>query len=260
MKKLSLSLLLILVSFLSGALAQTAKAPRFKVLVLAQNGGHHAEYTKAAMPWLDKLAADSNFTYDLFRNTNTFTDDMLKQYQLILQLDYAPYAWKEVPAAAFLKYIDEGRGAWIGFHHATLLGDFDGFKMWPWFSDWMGHIKYKNYIADFASAVVNVEDKKSPIMKGVPPAFPIITEEWYTYDKSPRLDKNIHVLATVDESTYIPSRDIKMGGDHPVIWTNTKKPGKNLYIFMGHSPDLFNNPSYTTLLRNAIFWSVSKKK
>jgi len=61
----------------------------------------------------------------------------------------------------------------------------------------------------------------------------------------------------VDESTYIPGSEIKMG-DHPVIWTNTNYKARNIYIFMGHSPDLFNNPAYRTFFRNSIFWAAGK--
>jgi type 1 glutamine amidotransferase len=46
-----------------------------------------------------------------------------------------------------------------------------------------------------------------------------------------------------------------MGGDHPVIWTNDTVKGKNLYIFMGHSPMLFQNTAWATLFRNAISWA-----
>ena len=38
--------------------------PRFHALVLFENGGHHLEFTNAAQPWLNKLAADSNFAID----------------------------------------------------------------------------------------------------------------------------------------------------------------------------------------------------
>jgi type 1 glutamine amidotransferase len=69
--------------------------------------------------------------------------------------------------------------------------------------------------------------------------------------------KNVHVLASVDEATYAPDSPIKMG-DHPVIWTNRKVAARNLYIFMGHSPDLFDNAAYTTLVRNAIFWAAGR--
>ncbi len=41
--------------------------------------------------------------------------------------------------------------------------------------------------------------------------------------------ENAAVLATVDENSYKPQTDIKMG-DHPVIWYNPKKKAKE-YLF-----------------------------
>lgn len=258
MKRLKLLFFLCLFAC-AGTMQAQQKAPRFKVLAIGENGGHHILHTQAAKVWLNKLAADSNFTIDYYTNSKPITKAFLEQYQLFIQIDYPPYTWSKESENAFIEYIEQGKGGWIGFHHATLLGTFDGFPLWQWFSDFMGGIKYKNYIADFAAAAVNVENKKHPVMKNVPAAFPIVKEEWYTYDKSPRLSKDIQVLASVDENTYIPVRDIKMG-DHPVVWTNTKMKARNVYIFMGHAPELFENPSYTTMYRNAIFWAASRKK
>lgn len=222
---------------------------------MAEPGGHHIAYSKRAKPWLDSLAAKSNFTIEYIDKTDSITEKYLSQYQLIIQLDYVPYGWKPEAAAAFEKYVNEGKGGWIGFHHATLLGEFDGFKIWPWFSDFMGGIRYKNYIADFAAATVNVEQRKHPVMKGVPASFSVEKEEWYTYDKSPR--PNVEVIASVDESTYSPDSKIKMG-DHPVIWSNPKMKARNVYIFMGHSPVLFESEAYKTIFRNAIFWAAGQ--
>jgi type 1 glutamine amidotransferase len=235
--------------------AQSIQKPRFKVLALYENGGHHIAYSKRARIWLDKLAADSNFTINYIQNTDSIDDQYLSRYQLFIQLDYAPYAWKDKAVAAFEKYITEGRGGWIGFHHATLLGEFDGYPMWQWFSGFMGDIRFVNYIPGFADARVNVEDKQHPVMKGVPASFIINKEEWYTYNKSPR--PNVHVIASVDEKTYVPDSTIKMG-DHPVIWSNEHFKARNIYIFMGHSPDLFNNDVYKIIFRNAIFWAAGK--
>jgi hypothetical protein len=47
-------------------------------------------------------------------------------------------------------------------------------------------------------------------------------------------------------------------GDHPVIWTNPAYKARNVYIFMGHSPDLFSNTQYRKLLANAISWAAQK--
>jgi len=229
--------------------------PKFRALVLYENGGHHIEYSKRARIWLDELATKSNFAIDYINNTDPIDEDYLGKYKLFIQLDYPPYAWKDKAVSAFEKYIDEGRGGWIGFHHASLLGEFDGYKMWDWFSKFMGDIRWADYIATFAKADVKVEDRKHPVMKGVPASFPVQTEEWYTYDKSPR--PNVHVIASVDESTYVPDSKIKMG-DHPVVWTNTQVKARNVYIFMGHSPDLFDNEAYKKLFKNAIFWAAGK--
>jgi uncharacterized protein len=234
---------------------QAQQTVKLRVIALYENGGHHILYSKAAKIWLDKLATDSGFSIDYIQNTDSISDLFLSKYQLFIQLDYPPYAWKDPAVQAFQRYIAEGRGGWIGFHHATLLGEFDGYPMWKWFSAFMGDIVYKNYISTFATAKVNVEDSSHPVMRGIPSSFTIDKEEWYTYNKSPR--PNVHVIASVDESTYLPTSEIKMG-DHPVIWTNTNYKARNIYIFMGHSPDLFNNPAYSTLFRNSVFWAAGK--
>jgi type 1 glutamine amidotransferase len=232
------------------------KTSGFKVLVLSEDKGHHVLYSKEAKKWLNQLAKDSSFVITYLQNTDTIDDFFLSQYQLLIQLDYPPYGWTDKSAKAFQKSIEQGTIGWIGFHHATLLGEFDGFPMWNWFSDFMGGIRYENYIATFVKGTVNVEAKNHPCMKGVPSSFVIHKEEWYTYNTSPRT--NVHVLASVDESTYMPETKIKMG-DHPVVWSNEKMASRNIYIFMGHSPDLFKNNAYTTLFKNSIFWAAQKQ-
>jgi type 1 glutamine amidotransferase len=256
MKKRIHRLLLCVISIgISHAAFSQQKSPRFHVIALYENGGHHIEYSKVAKVWLDKLAADSNFAIDYIQNTDLIDSTFLNKYLLFIQLDYPPYAWKDKAVAAFQNYIIQGKGGWIGFHHATLLGEFDGYPMWNWFSAFMGNIVYKNYISTFAKAKVNVEDPDHAIMKGVPSSFMVEKEEWYTYDKSPR--PNVHVIASVDESTYSPNSEIKMG-DHPVIWTNPNFAARNVYIFMGHSPVLFRSEVYKTIFTNAIFWASRK--
>jgi len=247
----SIILMLIIVSVFNA----TAQPQRMKVIVLAEHAGIHRPFVDTAIVWLEKLAAERNFEIDYIENATKINEDFLSQYQLFIQLDYPPYMWNDTAKVAFEKYIDEGRGGWIGFHHATLLGEFDGFKIWPWFSSFMGEIKFTNYIAGFARATVNVEQADHPVMMNMPNSFMIEKDEWYTYNKSPR--PNVRVLASVDETSYSPDSKIKMG-DHPVIWTNDHKKARNIYIFMGHHPGLFTNSAYTTLFRNAILWASAK--
>ena len=228
-------------------------APGFRAIALYENGGHHIAYSKAARVWLDQQAKENNFAIDYIQDTNAIDSAFLSRYQLFIQLDYPPYGWKEPAVKAFEKYIETGKGGWIGFHHATLLGEFDNFPIWPWFWRFMGEIRFKDYIPDFASGIVHLENLQHPIMKGIPAQFKIEKEEWYTYDRSPR--PKVQVLANVDENSYSPDSKIKMG-DHPVIWTNPAYKARNLYIFMGHSPTLFDNENYKKLFRNSILWAA----
>ena len=246
-----MALLLIWATGARAAMPSTT-APRFKVLAIAEAGGIHAPFVEAAKVWLNQLAAKNQFAVDYIENTDKIDEDFLSRYQLFIQLNYPPYNWTPKAQAAFIKYIEEGRGGWIGFHHATLLGEFDGFQMWPWFSQFMGGIRFKEYIATFADGIVTVEDQLHPTMQGVTTPFPVAREEWYTWDKSPR--PNVRVLASVNENSYSPNSKIKMG-DHPVVWTNEHYKARNIYIFMGHHPDLFENPAFTTIFRNSIFWA-----
>lgn len=250
-----LPLLAVVVSLLGG-FAQAQQMPRkFKVLAIAEKGGLHKPFVNAAKVWLAQEAVKDNFTVDYIEDTAKIDDAFLEQYQLFIQLNFPPYAWTPTAVAAFQRYINEGRGGWIGFHHATLLGEFDGYPIWPWFSDFMGGIRFKTYIPTFATGTVVVEAPEHPVMKGISGRFTIENEEWYTYDKSPR--PNVHVLASVDESSYSPSSAIKMG-DHPVVWTNEHIKARNVYIFMGHHAELFQNSSFTALFHNSILWAAQQ--
>jgi type 1 glutamine amidotransferase len=229
---------------------------RFHVLALAEHGGIHKPFVDAAQIWLGKLASQNDFIVDYVEDSQKIDDAFLAKHALFIQLNYPPYNWTDTAQAAFIKYIEQGKGGWIGFHHATLLGEFDGFQMWPWFHEFMGGIRFKNYIASFVTATVTVEDHSHPAMKSVVSPFVIENEEWYTYDTTPR--PKVHVLASVDEKTYSPPSDLKMG-DHPVIWTNERVKARNIYIFMGHHPELFQDHNFTTIFRKSIFWAAGSQ-
>ncbi len=231
------------------------KPHKAKVLVLTERGGQHGGFTDAGLKWLAAEGAKGNFSITEINNARNITEAYLSQFSLVIQLDFPPYTWPKEAEDAFVKYIEEGRGGWIGFHHATLLGEFDGYPMWQWFSDFMGGVRFKNYIAPLADGTLIVEDKQHPVMKDVPASFVVPDDEWYTYDKSPR--PNVHVLANVDESSYTPASDIKMG-DHPVVWVNESKKARNVYFQIGHSSKLYETEGFTTMFRNAINWTLER--
>lgn len=242
-----------------------ATAPRFKIVVIGElkdpSGGDeiHKPFVDAARFWLDKLAADSNLAVTYLVHPNSLTDSMLATTNVVWQANFTPYRWNAASKASFEKYLNAGKGGWVGNHHASLYGSVITQETWPFFAKLIGEINYKNYVSKFASGDVHVEDSVHPVMKGVPAKFNVGTEEWYIWDKNPR--PKVKVLANVDEASYKftdPAQSgIKMG-DHPVVWTYEGYQARNIYIFMGHHSNLFQNAAYTTMLRNALFWAASK--
>lgn len=233
-------------------------APK-RILAIAEQGTPHQGFCDAAKAWLDEHAKND------YNAEVTYIDDLtnlpageLQKYNLILMLNYPPYsapkAWSRAAASDFERYIDRGQGSFIGFHHATLLGDiFGAGEMWQWFSDFMGGIRWKNYLSTLTDGTVCIEDKAHPVMEGVNDTIRVPKDEWYTYDRDPRA--NVHVLAHVDEHSYSPASNIRMG-DHPVIWTNDSKAARNIYFQIGHSAELFSTPDFVKMFSNAIRWAL----
>ena len=230
-------------------------AAQKRVLVLAELGGQHDAFTQTGLRWLHQQAEEMNFSITELDDCNKLHAGDIAQYDLVVQLNYPPYVWSQVAMKEFEQAIDKGTVAWIGFHHASLLGEFDGYPMWLWFSDFLGSIRFQNYIAEKADGQVIVEDPGHPVMSGVNPKFLIKEDEWYTYDQTPR--RHVHVLASVDENTYHPASGVKMG-DHPVIWTNLSKPARNVYFQIGHSASLFDNPDFVRMFTNALLWVLNR--
>lgn len=225
------------------------------ILVLTERGGIHEPFVEAGLQWLDSLSNEKNYKLTVINDTEPMTHRSLKEYDLILQLNYPPYMWTDEAASSFIDYIEEGWGAWIGFHHASLLGEFDGYPMWEWASKFLGNIVYENYIPELSDGEVRIEAPDHPVMKGVPDSFTLPDDEWYIYNRSPRYE--VTVLANVNEESYTTDTQVKMG-DHPVIWTNPGIGARNIYFQMGHSPELFRERNFTRMLENAIEWSMEE--
>ncbi len=241
---------LIALMFLS--LLSVKPEPRFRVLAVMSKAKDHIKMMTAAAPMLQKMADDNNFKIDITDDTSTINDANLKNYQVFLMLQEAPFDMSYAQQDALQKFVDSGKG-WVGVHAAGLTGkQFLGpdKKYWQWFEGLMGNVIYSPHPA-FQKGTVIIEDRNSPITKGLPAKMEI-SDEWYEFDKSPR--GNVHVLATADESTY---KQRKPMGDHPIIWIN-EKFRRMVYIGIGHDASLCVNPDYIKLLHNSIEWAASK--
>lgn len=89
----------------------------------------------------------------------------------------------------------------------------------------------------FPQATIYIEDVDDSIMQGLPAEW-VHSEEWYSFDKSPRA-AGVHILATVDEKTYAPKKNIRMGDDHPLICNHCMGKGRVFYSALGHQASAY---------------------
>ncbi len=64
----------LLAGLLSLGAACSAKAPKFKALVLTERGGQHEGFVVAALDWLNKFAAEKNFEITVINHANDINE------------------------------------------------------------------------------------------------------------------------------------------------------------------------------------------
>ena len=197
----------------------------------------HISYVHEANQWFCKMAKQYRFTYDSTNNWNNLNDTFLAHYQVVLFLDTRPE--KEDQRIAFEKYMKNG-GAWMGFHFAAFAMDESGVKdNWHWYHDeFLGSGRYVSNTWRPASAVLRVEDKKHPAMKGLPATFTSQPNEWYRWSNDLRQNPDIDILLVIDSSSFPlgtgpKQSEIWQSGYYPVAWSNKKY--KMIYVNMGHN-------------------------
>lgn len=247
MKKHVLRLLVLAV--LLAATASAGQQPRFKVLAFYSTSVEpdHVLFAEGALKFFTACAARDDFTFDATTNWENMNDAYLKTYQLVVWLDDSPTNGGQ--RYAFQRYMENG-GAWLGFHAA---GYNDKDTNWPWFVDFMGGaVFYINNWPPLPARLV-VDDGTHPTAAGIPHAYESPANEWYVWRPSPRLNKDVRVLVTLDPSNYpLGLKDVLRSGDLPVAWTNTKY--KMVYMNMGHGDKIFTSSIQNRLIENTTNW------
>jgi YVTN family beta-propeller protein len=222
---------------------------RFKVLAFYSNDAEpdHVHFAKEAVKFLTERAAREHFTFEATTKWGDLNDEGLKAYQLIIWLNESPTHAEE--RSAFERYMQRG-GAWLGFHAA---GYNDKDTNWPWFVDFLGGAVFHINSWPPLPARLVIDDPVHPVTAGLSGDFQSPANEWYAWKPSPRLNKDVRVLATFDPANYpLGFKDVLIRGDLPVVWTNTKY--KMLYMNMGHGDKIFTSPVQNRLIDNAVNW------
>lgn len=227
------------------------------VLVFSKtNGFRHEEAIPAGNKFFADLARARGWGIFQTENGAVMSPGILAKFDVVVFNNASGDMFSAPQQAAFKAFLENG-GGYVGLHAA---GD-NSHEGWVWYQNELIGTKFTAHTLSpqFQEAAVHTENKTHPAVKELPDSWKR-TEEWYSFDKSPRL-KGYTILATVDEKTYKPEamgKDLRMG-DHPVAWAHCIGKGRAFYTAFGHSAEAFAEPETRKMLEGALAWAARQE-
>ncbi|MDB5150494.1 MAG: hypothetical protein JWQ57_4514 [Mucilaginibacter sp.] len=251
MKKI---VLMVLVAFSCIYLSCNKTRPnKPRVLIFSKTMGFHHASIDAGIVAIKKLGAENGFDVDTTKNSAMFNEDTLKKYSTVIFLSTTADVLDYRQEAAFERYIQAG-GGFVGIHAAADT-EYDwgwyGRLVGAWFYDHPGiHDKNPNV----QPGTYNVVDANNDATKDLPKVWKR-TDEFYSFRKP--LAEDIHVLITLDESTY---KGGKRMGLHPATWFHDFDGGRAFYTAMGHTDETYKETGYLKMLLAGIKYAIGENK
>jgi type 1 glutamine amidotransferase len=222
------------------------------------NGFRDAPSVDAGSRALKAIAARRGWSLVFSDNGAVFNTRDLARFDAVVWNNVSGDALTLSQRAAFRSWIEQG-GGFAGMHGSGG----DPVYFWDWYADTLIGARFKGHpmSPQFQQARVVVEDRSSAITAGLGDGW-AMTEEWYSFEKSPR-EKGVHVLASLDEATYLPvgmnGADLRMV-DHPIAWMKCIGDGRSFYTAIGHRPESYTEPHSAALLEHGIEWAAGRGK
>lgn len=241
-----------------GALAATPDpTKKYHVLIFSKTAAFRHGSIGPGITAIKKLGQDNNFGVDAIEDASLFTDAFLARYDAVIWLSTTGDVLNDAQQAAFERYIQAG-GGYVGIHAAS-----DTEYTWPWYGQLVGAY-FRNHPNGTPTATVVREDPAHVSTTHLPDRWTRV-DEWYNFQGivnpvvggggtavSPRGLTPIHVLLTVDESTYNESDGNSTDDDHPVSWCKRYDGGRMFYTALGHTDASFTDPAFLQHLLGGI--------
>jgi type 1 glutamine amidotransferase len=225
------------------------------ILIFSKTNGFREDAAvKAANSALSALMKSHGWVPYVTENGAVFNAAELSRFNATVWNNTSGDTLNDEQKAAFQNYIQNG-GGFVGIHGAGG----DTHYAWGWYVETLIGAQFKGHPLNpqFQQATIHIEDRNDPATRELPEPW-IRTDEWYSFEKSPRGQPGFQILATLDERTYHPKmlwKDINMGTDHPVVWKHMVGKGRVFYSALGHSANTYQEPLYLALLDGAVAWA-----
>ena len=238
--------------------ALPAELARPAILVFSKtNGFRHEEAIPAANALFAAMAKQQGWGYFHTENGAAFSPGILARFDAVVFNNVSGDVFTPAQRAALRNFIEHG-GGFVGVHGSGGDLSYD----WRWYAEELIGAQFIGHPLNpqFQKATVRIADRTHPATMALPEAWER-TDEWYSFAK-PARKPGYSVLATLDETTYSPKgmfgQDLKMGKDHPIIWSHCVGKGRVLYSALGHTAASYSEPAYRDLLRGALDWGLRK--
>ncbi len=179
-------------------------------------------------------------------SATAFKTDLRGKYDVLIMYDFS----RDLDEASKknLKDFVESGGGVVVLHHALL-----NYQNWAWWTDQAvgGSYRLSRSGEEPSSSVKNDQQisvtpaLEHPVTAGIGPFH--ITDETY---KSMRMSSKIRPLLTTDNPT----------SDSSLAWIGPDDRYRVVAIQLGHGHTAFGNPSYRSLVHNAVLWASGKTK
>ncbi|MPZ95901.1 MAG: carbohydrate-binding protein [Propionibacteriales bacterium] len=222
--------------------AAAQKATNFRVLVFSKTAGFRHDSIPTGIATIQELGRENGFVAVPTEDATVFNDDNLSQYAAVIFLSTTGDVLNADQQAAFERYV-QGGGGFMGIHAAA-----DTEYEWPFYGELVG--SYFQSHPAIQQATVKVADRVHPSTKHLDDRW-VRTDEWYDYRANPRGD--VHVLATLDETTY---QNGSMGSDHPIAWCQDFQGGRSWYTGGGHTKESYGEVDFRKHLLGGLKWAA----
>jgi uncharacterized protein len=232
-----------------------AQQRQFKALLVTTTRGWHHESISAGVLGIQQLARKNFFDVVLWEDPKGFTDDFLKQFQVIIFLNTTGDIFDSSQQKVMERFIESGKG-FVGIHSAS-----DTEYGWEWYTKLVGRMFHIHPAIQTARLIVL--DDSFPGLRGFTDNT-LWTDEWYEF--GPETIPGLHYILAVDESSYNPKvkwadrSGTGMGKFHPIAWYHEYDGGRAFYTALGHMPEDFEDPAFMNHLYAGIFWAATGRK
>lgn len=227
---------------------------QFKALLFTRTAGFHHESINEGVTAIKAMAERQFFEVSWQEDPAQFTDDNLKQYNVVIFLNTTGDVLNDEQQAAMERFIRSGKG-YVGIHSAS-----DTEYDWAWYTQLVGRLFVIH--PAIQTARIKVLDRKFPGFELMPDER-LWTDEWYEYGEEKVA--GLKYLLSVDETTFDPKADWGrvagkgMGKFHPLAWYHEFDGGRAFYTGLGHMGSKYADPAFLEHLYGGIYWAATGK-